>query len=111
MKNIIVICKKLINDKDFISIVNDFCRINNLISNSESGHVGNDNADIYVTLIPDLSSEYEHEELVHLKSEMGVAPACGVDIHIGHSENSDKLASDFVNNLISKIGGLIDNNV
>lgn len=111
MKNIIVICEKNIREEDLNSFIYDFSRNNKFTSNIASGHIGNECADIYITMISDLNTEYEAEELIYLKSRIGIMPVRGVDIHIGHSNRSEKLAYNFANNLLKKWGGIIDDNL
>ena len=63
---------------------------------------------IYISLVSDVCTEYEDDELKAIEKILLQAPKKAIDIHIGHDEGSFVLAKKFSNEIVERWEGFID---
>lgn len=74
-------------------------------SGLKQGTIEEGNAAIYVSLVTDLSKEYDLEEIRAFATRLGAKPQAVIDIHIGHSAGSPALAARITQVLAQKWSG------
>ena len=74
----------------------------------EQGSIEEGDAVIYLSLVPDLSEEYDLEEISSLATRLGAEPQVAIDIHIGHGAGSPALAARIAQMLAQKWNGFLE---
>jgi hypothetical protein len=108
MKNIIFIPKEKFPKDSMIEFVKSCGGYWVNESGIDQGVIERHRSRIYIAYCDDMNQEYESDEIETISQRLGSPPNILIDIHISWSENSNQLALDFANQVVSKWGGLVD---